>query len=295
MIRNLRTFLSAAELSSFSAAGARLGLTQSAVSTQIRRLEEEFGCLLFERTGKSVALSDEGRKLLPEAMRIVDLYQGMKQRGKVEHAAPIDLGAITTVQSTLLPKVLHAFRNAYPSIHVNIVPGMSIQLLAQVDARELDVAVIIKPRLGIPPELKWITLMRERYVGIAPAGAPNELKALLAALPFIRYNRGSHGGQLVDRFLKRHGLWVRDGMELDEPAVILKMVSEGLGCAIIPGQLVPLDSTPGVQVLPLPGKPLLREIGILVRQSALKQPAIAALIGDFEQEVAARYPGGAIA
>ena len=58
---------------------------------------------------------------------------------------------------------------------------------------------------------------------------------------------------------------------------------------------MPLDSTPGVQVLPLPGKPLLREIGILVRQSALKQPAIAALIGDFEQEVAARYPGGAIA
>jgi DNA-binding transcriptional LysR family regulator len=191
----------------------------------------------------------------------------------------------------LLPKVLHAFRNAYPSIHVNIVPGMSIQLLAQVDARELDVAVIIKPRLGIPPELKWITLMRERYVGIAPAGAPNELKALLAALPFIRYNRGSHGGQLVDRFLKRHGLWVRDGMELDEPAVILKMVSEGLGCAIIPGQLVPLDSTPGVQVLPLPGKPLLREIGMLVRQSALKQPAVATLIESFEQEVATRYPG----
>jgi DNA-binding transcriptional LysR family regulator len=80
-------------------------------------------------------------------------------------------------------------------------------------------------------------------------------------------------------------------MELDEPAVILKMVSEGLGCAIIPGQLVPLDSTPGVQVLPLPGKPLLREIGMLVRQSALKQPAVATLIESFEQEVAARYPG----
>jgi len=290
MIRNLRTFLAAAELSSFSAAGARLGLTQSAVSTQIRRLEEEFDCLLFERTGKAVKLSDEGRRLLPEALRIVELFQGMKQRGGIEHAAPIELGAITTVQATLLPKALHAFRAAYPAIHVSIVPGMSIQLLAQVDARELDVAVIIKPRLGIPADLKWITLMREPYVAIAPAGAPRELKELLAALPFIRYNRGSHGGQLVDRFLKRHGLWVRDGMELDEPGVILGMVSEGLGCAIIPGQLVPLDSTPGVQVLPLPGKPLFREIGILVRQSALKLPGVAALIETFGEEVAARYP-----
>lgn len=291
MIRNLRTFLTAAETSSFSAAGAKLGLTQSAVSTQIRRLEEEFGCLLFERTGKSVALSDEGRTLLPDAVRILELFQGMKRRGKdTELAAPIDLGAITTVQSMLLPKVLHSFRKAYPAIHVNIVPGMSIQLLAQVDSRELDIAVLIKPRLGIPSDLKWITLMRERYVGIAPAAAPSALKELLATLPFIRYNRGSHGGQLVDRFLKRHGLWVSDGMELDEPSVILQMVSEGLGCAIIPGQLVPLDTTPGVQVLPLPGKPLFREVGILVRQSALKLPSVAALIEQFGSEVAARYP-----
>lgn len=290
MIRNLRTFISAAETASFSAAGAKLGLTQSAVSTQMRRLEEEFGCLLFDRTGKSVALSDEGRKLLPETVRLVEMYDGMKQRGQVEQAAPIGLGAITTVQSVLLPKILRAFRENYPATPVNIVPGMSIQLLAQVDARELDIAVIIKPRLGIPSDLKWITLLRERYVAIAPAGAPHDLRELLAALPFIRYNRGSHGGQLVDRFLKRHGLWVRDGMELDEPSVILQMVGEGLGCAIIPGRLVPLQTTSGVQALPLPGKPLFREVGILVRQSALKTPSIAALIDTFGSEVAARYP-----
>jgi DNA-binding transcriptional LysR family regulator len=291
MIRNLRTFLVAAETASFSAAGARLGLTQSAVSTQIRRLEEEFDCLLFDRTGKSVSLSDEGRKLLPDARRIVELYQGMKQQGKGSgSAAPIDLGAITTVQSMLLPRVLHAFRKTFPAIHVNIIPGTSIQLLAQVDSRELDIAVIIKPRLGIPADLRWITLMRERYVGIAPTGAPADLQELLSALPFIRYSRGSHGGQLVDRFLKQHGLWVRDGMELDEPGVILNMVSEGLGCAIIPGQLVPLETTPGVQVFELPGKPLFREIGVLVRQSALKAAGVVGLVESFGAEAGARHP-----
>lgn len=285
MIRNLRTFLAAAEMSSFSAAGAKLGLTQSAVSTQIRRLEEEFGCQLFDRTGKSVTLSNDGRKLLPDAIRILDMFQKMRQQGGMKHAAPIDLGAISTVQSMLLPKVLHAFQKAYPTTHVNIVPGTSIQLLSQVDAKELDIVVIIKPRLGIPSDLKWITLMREQYVGIAPAGAPRDLKALLSSLPFIRYNRGSQGGQLVDRFLKRHGLWVTDGMELDEPSVILKMVSEGLGCAIIPGQLVPLETTPNVEIFSLPGKPIFREIGILVRQSALKQSSVTALIEGFEMHL----------
>lgn len=285
MIRNLRTFLAAAEMSSFSAAGAKLGLTQSAVSTQIRRLEEEFGCQLFDRTGKSVTLSNDGRKLLPDAIRILDMFQKMRQQGGMKHAAPIDLGAISTVQSMLLPKVLHAFQKAYPTTHVNIVPGTSIQLLSQVDAKELDIVVIIKPRLGIPSDLKWITLMREQYVGIAPAGAPCDLKTLLSSLPFIRYNRGSQGGQLVDRFLKRHGLWVTDGMELDEPSVILKMVSEGLGCAIIPGQLVPLETTPNVEIFSLPGKPIFREIGILVRQSALKQSSVTALIEGFEMHL----------
>ncbi|MDB5838641.1 MAG: LysR family transcriptional regulator [Herminiimonas sp.] len=288
MIRYFRTFLIAAETLSFSAAGSRLGLTQSAVSTQIRRLEQELGCLLFERTGKSVTLSVAGSKLLPDATHLLELFETMKEQGKgPSDTAPIDLGAISTVQAMLLPKALVRFRREQPAIHVNIVPGMSVQLLTQVDARELDIAVMIKPRLGIPSDLKWITLMREHYVGIAPVGAPRELKALFEALPFIRYSRRSHGGQLVDRFLKRHGLWVKDGLELDEPSVILNMVSEGLGCSIIPGKLVPLAATPGVAVLPLPGPPLFREIGILVRLSALKRASAVALITSLTAEAGA--------
>jgi len=282
VIRYFRTFLMAAETASFSAAGARLGLTQSAVSTQIRRLEEDLGCTLFDRSGKSVALSEEGRQLLPDATRFVALYESMKGSAQARpDTAPLDLGAVSTVQSTLLPKAMQRFRIAYPDTHVNIVPGMSTQLLTQVDARELDIAVLVKPRLGIPPELKWVPLLHERFVAIAPVGGPADLKTLLATVPFIRYNRHSTGGQLVDRYLKRHRLWVREGMELDEPAVILQMVGEGLGCAIIPADLVPLRQTPNVEEVPMPGPPLFREIGVLVRQSALKRAPAAALIDAF--------------
>jgi len=294
LIRYFRTFLVAAETASFSAAGARLGLTQSAVSTQIRRLEEDLGCTLFERSGKSVALSEEGRQLLPDATRFVALYESMKGSAQARpDAAPLDLGAVSTVQSTLLPRAMQRFRAAYPDTHVNIVPGMSTQLLTQVDARELDIAVLVKPRLGIPPELKWVPLIRERFAAIAPTGSPTDLKTLLATVPFIRYNRHSTGGQLVDRYLKRHRLWVREGMELDEPAVILQMVGQGLGCAIIPADLVPLRQTPNIEEVSMPGAPILREIGVLVRQSALKRAPATALIEAFVAEGAQWQAGQA--
>jgi len=275
MIRNLRTFVVAAETESFSAAGNRLGLTQSAVSTQIRRLEEELGYTLFDRTGKSVTLSSEGREVLEQATRILESFEGMKQNQRGTGRGVINLGAISTVQQSFLTKALLRFRREHAMTHVNIVPGTSIQLLTRVDSHDLDVAVMIKPRLGLPADLKWIPLMQERYVCVAPKGSPTDLGSLFRERPFIRYDRRSHGGHLVDRFLKRHGLWTMDSIEADEPSVILKMVSEGLGCSIIPGELVPVARTAGIMVVSLPGRPLVREIGILIRLAAMnRQPAM---------------------
>jgi len=279
MLRYLRTFLIAAETASFSAAGERLGLTQSAVSLQMRKLEEDLGCQLFERTGKSVKLGPEGRRIMADAARMLELYEGMRgQPGDIAEPARLEVGAISTVQATLLPRALQQFRRHHPAIHINIVPGMSVQLLSQVDTRELDLAVMVRPRLGIPADLKWLTVMRERYIGIAPPGVPGDLKILPARLPFIRYNRHSHGGQLVDQFLRTHRIWVTEGMELDEPAVILQMVREGLGWAVVPGQLIQATSDGSVSHFPLPGRALLREVGVLVRRSALQRPAIAMLV-----------------
>jgi DNA-binding transcriptional LysR family regulator len=287
MIRYLRTFVVAAETESFSAAGNRLGLTQSAVSTQIRRLEEELGYALFDRTGKSVTLSDEGREVLEQAAHILESFEGLKQTPRSAGRGPVSLGAIATVQHSFLPKALLRFRQEQPVAQINIIPGTSIQLLTRIDSHELDVAVMVKPRLGLPADLKWLPLIQERYVGVAPEGSPDDLAKLFRERPFIRYDRRSHGGHLVDQFLKRQGLWTMDSMEVDEPAAILKMVSEGLGCSIIPGELVPVAHTAGIMVIPLPGRPLAREIGILVRLAAMSRQPIATLIDSLAAEAQA--------
>lgn len=309
MIRYLKTFVTAAETASFSAAGARLGLTQSAVSAQIQRLEDDLGVQLFERTGRAVSLSDDGRRLLAQAQGVIAGYQAMRGEAGAHDGqaalAPIHVGAILTVQLGLLPGAVQRWTALGAMPHLNIVPGMSVQLLGQLDAKELDLAVMIRPRIGVPADMKWLTLMQEPYVAIAPKGTRGMVADWAAEMPFVRYNRRSYGGDLVERYLRRHRLWVREGVELDEPEVILRLVRARLGWSIVPATLIglPVDAQPaaktaapamadkiakagkgggavaqGVQVLPLSGAPLTRELGVLVRQSALKRAPVATLM-----------------
>lgn len=280
MIRYLKTFLEAAHAGSFSAAGAKIGLTQSAVSTQIQRLEEDLGCSLFDRSARSVTLSTAGRALLPTATKIVALYLQMQSlHGATEVAGRIEIGVISSAQAGLLPSALHMLKDRFPLVDVNILPGMSIQFLAQVQARELDMAVMIRPPVRIPRDLKWTTVLQEPYVAIAPLGTTDiDLRALMENHGFIRYNRYSHGGQIVAQYLDRKRMVVTDVMELDEPSVIVKMVEQGLGVSIIPATLALDGMTSRVRILALDRPLIHRELGVLQPARSEVNPITAALI-----------------
>ncbi|OTP77830.1 LysR family transcriptional regulator [Caballeronia sordidicola] len=287
MLRYLATFLTAAETGSFSSAGERLGLTQSAVSMQIKRLESDLGCLLFERSGKAVQLSERGRALISHARDLVARYDDMKA-GAAPQVSTINLGAISTVQSGLLPKALGGFFESCPATQIQITPGTSIQLLAQVDAGELDIAAMIKPNFGIPANLVWIPLLDDVYVAVAPKAAMGSLREWALDLPFIRYDRRSYGGGLVNTFLRRQKLMVREGIELDEPAVIAQMVAEGLGWSVVPGDLLMLRGMSSVQRLTLPGQPVSRKLGLLVRKAVIERATTRALVENLQNEARMR-------
>lgn len=280
MIRYLKTFIVAAHLGSFSSAGARLGLTQSAVSMQIRRLEDELNCELFTRVGKSVTVSEHGKQLLRTSEEIIRLFDSMKGQTEVTATrGKIDIGAISTAQLSLLPAALTDFRKYFPLVEVNVVPGTSVQLMSQIDSNDLSLAVMIRPHLKMTKSLKWTPMLRETYVAIAPLSAcETTVKDLLATHPFLRYSRRSYGGQLVDRFLKRTRLHVNDTMELDEPMVIMEMVRKGLGVAIIPYDLAAGASSKKLRVLPLGGAGFFREIGVLQHVTPVPNVAVDKLL-----------------
>lgn len=273
MIRYLKTFIAAAKAGSFSAAGAQVGLTQPAVSSQIKRIEDEFHCELFDRTAKSVTLSPAGRNLLPLALEVVALYEKMKAAtGSLDLGGSIQIGAITSVQTEMLGDALLLLKKQFPRVEVNIVPGMSAHIMAKIDAGDIDMGVILRPQ-QIPKEHHWERILREPYGVIAPVGSTEtNLPELLKKYQFIRYNRFSTGGRQVDQFLKRHRIAVNEGMELDEPNVIFKMVERGLGVSIVPLWLALDRMQPFVRLISLEKFVFYREIGILEHQRCSSNP-----------------------
>jgi DNA-binding transcriptional LysR family regulator len=265
VIKEFKTFIAVARDGTFTGAGTHLGLTQSAVSAQIKRLEEYLGVGLFDRGARAAVLNAHGREMLAQAEELVAMAERMvTTAGAGQVSGSLRIGAIASVQQDLLVDALGRFRAVYPEVRVRIVPGVSLSLLGQVDAGEVDMAVLIRPPFTLPPELGWHRLLSEPVMLAVPASLPDApWRELLAAQPFIRYDRASFGGRVVDIFLKKHRLNVHEAVELDEIEAIANMVRHGLGVALLP-KLRRLDMT-GLRLVPLGEQAFHREIGIIGR------------------------------
>lgn len=166
-LHQLRTFLSVSELLSFSAAARRLGLSQSAVSQHIRRLEDAVGSRLLNRDTHTVALTAEGESLTAIARSMVELnddafrfLSAADPRGRVRFGVSEDFAL------SRLPDLLRAFRAAHPRIDLELTVGLSATLHQRLRARELDVVLAKESgqQAGSP------LVFRDRLVWVAAPG-----------------------------------------------------------------------------------------------------------------------------
>jgi DNA-binding transcriptional LysR family regulator len=274
MIRELKTFMAIARCGSFASAGQQIGLTQSAVSAQMKNLEDALGMRLFDRTGRSAILNAAGQRALPLAEQILERFALMGQPQSLDdYQGALRIGAIGSVQTGLLPKVLLRLRDQAPNVEPKLVPGVSLDLLSLVDAGEIDLAIMIRPPFALPKELHAELILKEPFVLIAPPGiASDDPLQLLVEQPFVRYDRTSFGGRQVSQFLRKHHLDVRLGLELDELDAIVKMVESGLGVALVPKAGLWLERTPAVRILSLGEATFHRELMLVSRHSAQRLP-----------------------
>jgi len=141
----LQAFLAVAECEGFSAAARILNRTQSAVSLQIRRLEDRVGEPLFERTSRSVALTSGGRRLLPYARRILRLQDEARSALGDDHRGElIRLGISEEHASAQLPRLLPEFAATHPEVRLEIVCAISSALVQQFQEGVLDVALAVR-------------------------------------------------------------------------------------------------------------------------------------------------------
>ncbi len=272
MITELRTLIAVARFGAFAAAGDRIGLTQAAVSGHIKRLEEELGFALFDRTGRSATLNAAGLRTLERARDLVARYEALKDPAELA-AGHVRVGAIASVQSTILPRGVALFRRKHAAHRVTIESGVSLKLIDMTDGDELDIAIVLRPSYGLPKSLNWRPLIREPYMLVAPRDAPgDDWAAVLAEHPFIRYERVSPGGRQVERFLRANRVAVRESIEADDVTAILAMVAEGSGVALVPSTEVCQPLSPSVRVVPLGDGTFHREIGYVTPGSG--DPAV---------------------
>ncbi len=264
MIKELKTFLAVVRFGTFAAAGARTGLTQSAVSAQIQRLEEELGAPLFDRTGRSARLNPAGEEAVAMAQQVVDLFGEMGERvSRRELRGGLKLGSVQSAQVGLLPQALKQLNRQHPLVSVRLLQGSSLFLLGQVDSGEVDAALMVLSPFSLPRELVWQPLLREPFVLVVPAEDRRaDWRELLRAHPVIRYDRGSFGGRVVEQFLKQHHPKAEASIDMEDVDAMVKMVSSGLGVALVPvtrPDLLP----PNVRAVSLGEHTFHREIGMV--------------------------------
>ncbi|MBI6946055.1 LysR family transcriptional regulator [Pseudomonas koreensis] len=274
MLRELKTFLAVAQHGTFAAAGLHVGLTQSAVSAQIRNLEQTLGVRLFDRTGRQAILNPAGQRAVPMAQEMLATFSRMAiSEDASEFRGELRIGAVATAQTGLLPQALLRLRQQAPGVEPKLVPGVSLNLLSQVDAGQVDLAVMIKPPFELPKELSAQVIRREPFVLIVPPGVEgDDPLQLLAEHPHVRYDRNSFGGRLVTRFLREQRIDVHVALELDELEAIVKMVECGLGVSLLPRAGLWLEHPLRVRVIELGELTFYREMVLLQRYSQRSQP-----------------------
>ncbi|MFJ5297950.1 LysR family transcriptional regulator [Pseudomonas sp. NPDC088368] len=274
MIRELKTFLTVQRLGTFVAAGNQIGLTQSAVSAQIRTLEKALGTTLFDRSGRSATLNAAGQRALPMAQDIVERFERMAApTADSGYYGELVIGAIATVQTGLLPAALVQLNTLAPTVEAKVVPGVSQTLLNRVDAGEIDLAILIRPPFSLPKELHLEVIEREPFVLIAPASVKgDDPLELLREQRFVRYDRHSFGGRQVTRFLREQKIDTQPGLELDEVDAIVRMVEAGLGVSLVPRAGLWLERATQIRVIDLGALTFYRELAVVMRHANRQLP-----------------------
>lgn len=240
-IRQLRAFVSIAELGTFTAGAQRVHVTQAAISMQIRQLENELGARLFVRAPRKVMLTEAGEQLLLRARQILrdhdaaieeiaDLAGAERGRLRVGSASAM-------VTTDVLPKLLRDVRRQHSRADITVASGTSESLVQLILGGELDVAFV-----SLPVEARGINTERLNQDQLVAIASPQHRLAkqktidayTLAGEKLILGERGGNTRRLIDQFFAQAGVTLHVAMELSRQQAIRRMVEEDMGIGIVP-------------------------------------------------------------
>lgn len=264
-LRQLRLFEAVARNASFTRAAEEMHLTQPAVSTQVKQLEEDVGMPLFEQMGRKIFLTEAGREMYEFSRSIAQKFTDISM--VLDEMKGIRRGLLNiTVTSTakyFAPYLLAAFCKQHEGVTVNLDVTNREALLRQLADNIPDMVI-----MGSPPEgmdLVASSFMSNPLVVIAPpdhalAGASRISLERLLQERFIVRERGSGTREAVERFLAQRGLYMTTSMEMSRNEAIKHAVMAGLGLGIVSIHTLEMELTlKRLAVLNVEGFPILKD------------------------------------
>jgi len=281
----LATFVFVAKLKSFSRAGQKVFRSQSAVSAQIRQLEQAYRARLLDRSAKSVELTPAGEVLFEYAEKLLRLrdesVQVVADRGNVIQG-PVVFGANEATCLYLLPDIFAEFQRRYPLVHISVYRNFSHKILQRVEDGSVDVGIATMPIKS--PNLKVHQIYRDRVRFMVSAKNPLAGRSKItleeiAAQPLI-FPRTGYTRQVLDKLFRPYRSRLHVAMELPSIGMIKTFVAADVGISIISESFARDQVKTGeVKLLNVEGVDLWRELALVYRRDRSLPRAVQSLIG----------------
>jgi len=239
-LRNLTTFIQVAELGSFTRAAEQLGYSQSTVSFQIKQLEDELGCLLFERINHTITLTEKGRDLVSYAHQIRSLTDTLKESLENEREISGHLHIVTpdSVCEEMINSHYIDFHTKYPSISVRFTTGDSAVMLDMLDHNEADVILtldhhlynkdyIIAKEEQLP--MHFVAASSSKFAGTKHLSIRDIINE-----PFILTEYGQGYRRVFDRELAKKSLEITPVLEIGRTDIITSLIAQSNMISFLP-------------------------------------------------------------
>ncbi len=285
-LRQLRYLVALAEERHFTRAAEREHIAQPALSQQIRRLEQQLGLALVERTTRHVAMTDAGELLVGRARRIlaeVDGAQAEMQRLAGVQTGHVSVGTMHTMGPIDVSVALAIFHQRHPGVELTVREQSSEELAEMLRIDEIDLAFLSVTERIESHELGLHQLVSEELVVVAPldhrlASRRRVRMRELAEERFISYREGARLRELLVAAGHQAGFEPQVKLESNESQRIRRLVARGMGLAILPRSDA---ESPGAEVamIGLVAPALRRDISLAWREGRRLAPAAAEFLG----------------